>query len=163
VQKVTALQNEYSLWTRGPETNGIPDTCAELGIGLVAYSPLGKGFLTGAMTKDTRLGEGDFRAILPRFTPDAMAKNQPLVDLLRRIADAKAATPAQVALAWLLAQRPWIVPIPGTTKLHRLEENLAAAELRLTPADLDNIERAAAGIRVEGERYPAHLLATVGR
>ncbi len=163
MQKVTALQNEYSLWTRGPETNGIPDTCAELGIGLVAYSPLGKGFLTGAMTKDTRLGEGDFRAILPRFTPDAMAKNQPLVDLLRRIADAKAATPAQVALAWLLAQRPWIVPIPGTTKLHRLEENLAAAELRLTPADLDNIERAAAGIRVEGERYPAHLLATVGR
>lgn len=163
MQNVTALQNEYSLWTRGPETNGIPDTCAELGIGLVAYSPLGKGFLTGAMTKDTRLGEGDFRAILPRFTPDAMAKNQPLVDLLRRIADAKAATPAQVALAWLLAQRPWIVPIPGTTKLHRLEENLAAAELRLTPADLDNIERAAAGIRVEGERYPAHLLATVGR
>jgi len=163
VQKVTALQNEYSLWTRGPETNGILDTCAELGIGLVAYSPLGKGFLTGAMTKDTRLGEGDFRAILPRFTPDAMAKNQPLVDLLRRIADAKAATPAQVALAWLLAQRPWIVPIPGTTKLHRLEENLAAAELRLTPADLDDIERAAAGIRVEGERYPAHLLATVGR
>jgi aryl-alcohol dehydrogenase-like predicted oxidoreductase len=163
VQKVTALQNEYSLWTRGPETNGILETCGELGIGLVAYSPLGKGFLTGAMNKDTVLGEGDFRAILPRFKPEAMAKNQALVDLLRRIADEKAATPAQIALAWLLAQRPWIVPIPGTTKLHRLEENLAAAELQLTQADLDDIESAAARIQVEGERYPANLLATVGR
>ena len=129
VQPVTALQNEYSLWTRGPETNGILDACEELGIGLVPYSPLGKGFLTGAMTKDTKLGEGDFRNILPRFTPEAMAKNQALVDLLKRIAGEKNATPAQIALAWLLAQRPWIVPIPGTTKLHRLEENLAAADV----------------------------------
>ncbi len=163
VQKVTALQNEYSLWTRGPETNGIFETCAELGIGLVAYSPLGKGFLTGAMNKDTKLGEGDFRAMLPRFTPQAMEKNQVLIDLLKRIADEKAATVAQIALAWLLAQRPWIVPIPGTTKLRRLDENLAAADIGLTAANLEEIERAAAGIQVEGERYPAHLLATVGR
>ena len=132
VQPVTALQNEYSLWTRGPETNGILDACEELGIGLVPYSPLGKGFLTGAMTKDTKLGEGDFRNILPRFTPEAMEKNQALVDLLKRIAGEKKATPAQIALAWLLAQKPWIVPIPGTTKLHRLEENIGAADVELT-------------------------------
>ena len=163
VQPVAALQNEYSLWTRGPETNGILDVCEELGIGLVAYSPLGKGFLTGAMSKDTKLGEGDFRAILPRFTPEAMAKNQALVDLLKRIAAEKAATPAQVALAWLLARKPWIVPIPGTTKLHRLEENLAAAELALSEGDLAQIERAADAIGVEGERYPEHLMATIGR
>ena len=163
VQPVTALQNEYSLWTRGPESNGILDACEELGIGFVPYSPLGKGFLTGAMSKDTRLGEGDFRNILPRFTPEAMEKNQALVDLLERIAGRKGATPAQIALAWLLAQRPWIVPIPGTTKLHRLEENLGAAEVGLSAGDLDEIRRVAAEIVVEGERYPAQLLATTGR
>jgi aryl-alcohol dehydrogenase-like predicted oxidoreductase len=162
VQPVTALQNEYSLWTRGPETNGILEACDELNIGLVAYSPLGKGFLTGAMNKDTKLGEGDFRNILPRFTPEAMEKNQALVDLLKRIADEKKATPAQIALAWLLAQKPWIVPIPGTTKLHRLEENLGAADIELTAQDLAEIERAASAIRVEGERYPEQLLATTG-
>ena len=132
VQRITALQNEYSLWTRGPETNGILEACEELGIGLVPYSPLGKGFLTGAMSKETKLGEGDFRNILPRFTPEAMEKNQALVDLLKRIAGEKNATPAQIALAWLLAQKSWIVPIPGTTKLHRLEENLGAADVELT-------------------------------
>ena len=163
VQPVTALQNEYSLWTRGPETNGILDACEELGIGFVPYSPLGKGFLTGAMNKDTKLGEGDFRTILPRFTPQAMEKNQALVDLLTRIAGEKNATPAQIALAWLLTQKPWIVPIPGTTKLHRLEENLGAADIELTADDLAEIERTAADIQVEGERYPEHLLATTGR
>jgi aryl-alcohol dehydrogenase-like predicted oxidoreductase len=163
VQPVTALQNEYSLWTRGPESNGILEACEALGIGLVAYSPLGKGFLTGAMNKDTKIGAGDFRAILPRFTPEAMAANQALVDLLKTIADQKKATTAQIALAWLLAQKPWIVPIPGTTKLHRLEENLGAADVALTADDLAKIQSAAAQIRVEGERYPEHLLATVGR
>ncbi|QRY70966.1 aldo/keto reductase (plasmid) [Ensifer sp. PDNC004] len=162
VQPVTTLQNEYSLWTRGPETNGILETCEELGIGLVPYSPLGKGFLTGAMSKDTRLGEGDFRKILPRFTPEAMEKNQALVDLLKRIADDRGATPAQIALAWLLAQKPWIVPIPGTTKLHRLEENLASVDVALTAADLAEIETAAAAIPIEGERYPEQLLKTTG-
>jgi aryl-alcohol dehydrogenase-like predicted oxidoreductase len=163
VQQVTALQNEYSLWTRGPETNGILQACEELGIGLVAYSPLGKGFLTGAMGKDTKIGDNDFRKILPRFTPEAMEKNQALVDLLKRIANEKKATPAQIALAWLLARKPWIVPIPGTTKLHRLEENLAAADVELSAANLGEIERAAAAIRIEGERYPEHLMATTGR
>lgn len=163
VQPITALQNEYSLWTRGPETNGILAACEELGIGLVPYSPLGKGFLTGAMSKDTQLGEGDFRKMLPRFTPEAMEKNQALIELLRRIAEAKNATPAQIALAWLLAQKPWIVPIPGTTKLHRLEENIAAANVVLTPADLSAIAEALAAIDIEGERYPAHLMATTGR
>ena len=163
VQPVTAIQNEYSLWTRGPETNGVLAACEELGIGFVPYSPLGKGFLTGAMNKDTKLAEGDFRGILPRFTPAAMGANQALVDLLHQIAGEKGATPAQVALAWLLAQRPWIVPIPGTTKLHRLEENLGAADLELTAGDLAGIERAAAGIAIQGERYPAQLLATTGR
>ncbi len=162
VQRVTALQNEYSLWTRGPETNGILDVCEELGIGFVPYSPLGRGFLTGAMSKETKLGEGDFRKILPRFTAEAMEKNQALVDLLKRIAGEKKTTPAQIALAWLLAQKPWIVPIPGTTKLHRLEENIAAVKVELTTSDLDEIERAAE-IQVEGERYPAHLLAATGR
>jgi aryl-alcohol dehydrogenase-like predicted oxidoreductase len=162
VQPVTALQNEYSLWTRGPETNGILEACDELGIGFVPYSPLGKGFLTGAMNKDTKLGEGDFRNILPRFTPEAMEKNQALVDLLKRIADEKKATPAQIALAWLLAQRPWIVPIPGTTKLHRLEENLGAADVDLSANDLAEIMRAASEIHVEGERYPEHLMKTTG-
>lgn len=162
VQPITALQNEYSLWTRGVETNGILALCAELGIGLVPYSPLGKGFLTGAMSKDTPLGQGDFRATLPRFTPEAMEKNQALVDLLKRIATDKGATPAQIALGWLLAREPWIVPIPGTTKAHRLEENLGAAEVELSAADLAEIESAAAQIEIEGERYPAHLLATTG-
>ena len=162
VQPITALQNEYSLWTRGPETNGILEACEELGIGFVPYSPLGKGFLTGAMSKDTKLGEGDFRNILPRFTPEAMEKNQALVDLLKRIAGEKNATPAQIALAWLLAQKPWIVPIPGTTKLHRLEENLGAADVELTAQDLAEIERAASAIQVEGERYPEQLMATTG-
>jgi aryl-alcohol dehydrogenase-like predicted oxidoreductase len=163
VQPITALQNEYSLWTRGPETNGILDACEELGIGLVAYSPLGKGFLTGAMSKDAKIGDNDFRKILPRFTPEAMEKNQALVDLLKRIGEEKEATPAQIALAWLLAQKPWIVPIPGTTKLHRLEENLGAANVKLTEKDLGEIKAAAAEIQIEGERYPAHLMATVGR
>ena len=162
VQPVTVLQNEYSLWTRGVETNGILETCEELGIGLVPYSPLGKGFLTGAMNKDTKLGEGDFRNILPRFTPEAMEKNQALIDLLKAIADEKGATPAQIALAWLLAQKPWIVPIPGTTKLHRLEENLASADVELTSTELARIEKAAAEIKIEGERYPEHLLKTTG-
>lgn len=163
VQPVTALQNEYSMWTRGPETNGIMEACRELGIGLVAYSPLGKGFLTGAMSKDTELKDGDFRKILPRFTPEAMEANQALVDRLGEIAAAKGATPAQIALAWILAQEPWIVPIPGTTKLHRLEENLAAAEVALTEGDQTAIAAALAAIPVEGDRYPAHLSATTGR
>ncbi|WP_108660991.1 aldo/keto reductase [Acuticoccus kandeliae] len=163
VQPITALQNEYSLWTRGVETNGILEACDELGIGLVPYSPLGKGFLTGAMGKDTAIPKGDFRASLPRFTPEAMAANQALVDLLRSIGAEKGATPAQIALAWLLARRPFIVPIPGTTKLHRLEENLGAADVALTEDDLAGIERAARAIAIEGERYPEHLMATVGR
>jgi len=163
VQPVTALQNEYSLWTRGPETNGILKACEELGIGLVAYSPLGKGFLTGAMSKDTKVAKNDFRAILPRFTPEAMAHNQALVDLLKEIAGQKKATPAQIALAWLLAQKPWVVPIPGTTKLHRLEENLGGANVELTRQDIATIEAAASKIEVEGERYPANLMATTGR
>ncbi|CAB3672897.1 Aldo-keto reductase IolS [Paraburkholderia phenoliruptrix] len=162
VQPIAALQNEYSLWTRGPETNGILAACEELGIGLVPYSPLGKGFLTGAMSKDTQLGEGDFRKLLPRFTPEAMEKNQALINLLRHIAEEKQATPAQIALAWLLAKKPWIVPIPGTTKLHRLEENLAAIDVALATDDLDAIGQALAAIDIEGERYPAQLLATTG-
>ena len=163
VQPVTALQNEYSLWTRGPETNGILDACEELGIGFVPYSPLGKGFLTGAMNKETKFGEGDFRKSIPRFSPRAMEKNQALVDLLGTIAERKDATPAQIALAWLLAQRPYIVPIPGTTKLHRLEENIGAAEVELTDADLGEIEQAASQIEIEGERYAPQQLAMVGR
>lgn len=139
------------------------DACDELGIGFVPYSPLGKGFLTGAMNRDTKLASGDFRALLPRFTPEAMAKNRALVDLLGRIGVQKGATPAQVALAWLLARRPWIVPIPGTTKLHRLSENLGAADLVLSAGDLAEIEKASAEIEIEGERYPAHLLAMTGR
>ena len=154
---VTALQSEYSLWWRQPEQEILP-LLAELNIGFVPFSPLGKGFLTGAMNKDTQLGEGDFRKLLPRFTPEAMEKNQALIGLLRHIAEEKKATPAQIALAWLLAQKPWIVPIPGTTKLHRLEENIAAAEVALTPADLSAIAEALAAIDIEGERYPAHLI-----
>lgn len=162
VQPITALQNEYSLWTRGPETNGILQACEELGIGLVAYSPLGKGFLTGAMGKDTKIGDNDFRKILPRFTAEAMEKNQALIDLLKQIAAQNNATPAQIALAWLMAQKPWIVPIPGTTKLHRLDENIAAAKVTLSAGDLAEIERAAAEIPIEGERYPESLLKTTG-
>lgn len=163
VQPVTAVQNEYSLWTRGQETNGVFAACAELGIGFVCYSPLGKGFLTGAMPADTRLAADDFRASLPRFAPQAMAANQALVELLRQIAARKQASVAQIALAWLLAQQPWLVPIPGTTKLHRLEENLGAVDIEMTPADLAEIAKAAAKIAVEGERYPPALLAMVGR
>ncbi|ALK08954.1 aldo/keto reductase [Blastochloris viridis] len=163
VQPVTAIQNEYSLWTRGPETNGIFAACEELGIGMVPYSPLGKGFLTGTFSKDTEIGENDFRKILPRFTPEALEKNQALVDLLKRIAGDKNATPAQIALAWLLAQKPWIVPIPGTTKLHRLEENLGAVDVVLAANDLAAIERALADIAIKGERYPEQLMATTGR
>lgn len=163
VQPVTTLQNEYSLWTRGVESNGILAACDELGIGLVPYSPLGRGFLTGAMSKDTTFGEGDFRRSSPRYAPEAMARNQALVDLLRKVADAKGATPAQIALAWLLAQRPYIVPIPGTTKLHRLEENLGAADVELSAIDLREIEQAAAQIHVEGERYAPAQLAMIGR
>lgn len=163
VQPIAALQNEYSLWTRGVETNGILALCEELGIGLVPYSPLGKGFLTGAMSKDTKLGDGDFRAMLPRFTPEAMAHNQALVDLLKQIGSENGATPAQIALAWLLAKKPWIVPIPGTTRLDRLKENLGAAEIVLSEGDLARIETAAAAIQIEGERYPAQLQAMVGR
>lgn len=163
VQAVTALQNEYSLWTRGPETNGILEACEELGIGFVPYSPLGKGFLTGALNGDTKLAEGDFRNILPRFTPEAMQKNQALVDLLKHVAGEKKATPAQIALAWLLAQKPWIVPIPGTTKLHRLEENLRAVNVVLGEDELAEIQRAADKIHIEGERYPEELLKITGR
>lgn len=163
VQPVTALQNEYSLWTRGPESNGILEACEELGIGLVAYSPLGKGFLTGAMGKDAKIAENDFRRLLPRFSPEAMAANQGLIDVLKQVADRKQATLAQIALAWLLSRKPWIVPIPGTTRLSRLEENLAAADVRLGASDLADIESALAAIKVEGERYPPQLMATVGR
>jgi aryl-alcohol dehydrogenase-like predicted oxidoreductase len=162
VQPVTALQNEYSLWTRGPETNGILEACEELGIGFVPYSPLGKGFLTGAMSKETAIGDNDFRKILPRFSAEAMDKNQALIILLKRIALAKSATPAQIALAWLLAKKPWIVPIPGTTKLHRLEENLGSAQIVLSAADIAEIETAAAEIAIEGDRYPEALMKTTG-
>jgi len=153
VQPVTALQSEYSLWTRGPEAEILP-TLEELGIGFVPYSPLGKGFLTGKMDENTKLADGDFRNILPRFTPEARKANQALVDLLGTIGGRKGATPAQIALAWLLAQKPWIIPIPGTTKRHRLEENLGAASLELTAAELGEIEAAASKIQVQGARYP---------
>jgi aryl-alcohol dehydrogenase-like predicted oxidoreductase len=163
VQPVAAVQNEYSLWWRAPETNGILQACDELGIGFVPYSPLGKGFLTGAMDAGTRLPQGDFRASIPRFQPEAMAKNQAFVGLLQRIAGEKGTTPAQIALAWLLAQRPYVVPIPGTTKLHRLEENLGAADVELTPDDLSEIGEAASHIQAEGERYAPQQMAMVGR
>lgn len=162
VQPVSAVQNEYSLWWRAPETNGILDACDELGIGFVPYSPLGKGFLTGAMSAGTKLEKGDFRAAIPRFQPEALAKNEAFVDLLKQIAADKGATPAQIALAWLLAQRDYIVPIPGTTKLHRLEENLGAATVELTEADRDRIKTALAGLEVEGERYTPAANAMAG-
>ena len=161
VQPVTAVQNEYSLWWRAVETNGILDACDELGIGFVPYSPLGKGFLTGAMGKD--VPAGDFRASIPRFQPEAMEKNQAFVELLKRVAAEKGATPAQVALAWLLAQRPYIVPIPGTTKLHRLEENIGAANVDLTASDLAEINDGASHIQPEGDRYAPAQMAMVGR
>jgi aryl-alcohol dehydrogenase-like predicted oxidoreductase len=163
VQPITAIQNEYSLWTRGPESNGVLQACEELGIGFVPYSPLGKGFLTGAMNANTKLANDDFRSQLPRFTPEAMQANQALVDLLGRIATRKNATPAQIALAWLLAQKPWIVPIPGTKRRERLEENLGAADVDLTKDDLAEIEQAASAITIQGARYPAQLEATTGR
>src|SRR5258708_14544845 len=153
VQPITAVQSEYSLWTRGPEAEVLP-TLEELGIGFVPYSPLGKGFLTGKMDENTKLDSTDFRSKLPRFEPEAMKANQAVVDLLGSIAQKKKATPAQIALAWLLAQKPWIVPIPGTTKLGRLEENLGAVTVELTSADLQDIESAAAMITVQGARYP---------
>jgi aryl-alcohol dehydrogenase-like predicted oxidoreductase len=162
VQPVTALQSEYSLWWREPEAEVIP-TLEELGIGFVPFSPLGKGFLTGKIDESTKFDSSDFRNVVPRFTPEARKANQALVDLLGTIAKQKNATPAQIALAWLLAQKPWIVPIPGTTKLHRLDENLGAAALELTSGDLREMESAASKITVEGARYPEHLQRLVGR
>jgi aryl-alcohol dehydrogenase-like predicted oxidoreductase len=162
VQPVTALQSEYSLWWREPEAEILP-TLAELGIGFVPFSPLGRGFLTGKIDADTKFEAGDFRATLPRFSEAARAANQKLVDLIAQIAKRKLATPAQIALAWLLAQKPWIVPIPGTTKAHRLEENIGAAAIELTPDDLREIDRAASEITVQGARYPQHLEQLTGR
>lgn len=162
VQPVAALQSEYSLWWREPEQTILP-TLQELGIGFVPFSPLGKGFLTGAIDQNTRFGHDDFRSIVPRFSPQARQANQALVDAVGAIAQAKGATPAQVALAWLLAQQPWIVPIPGTTKLHRLEENLGSVTLTLTVEDLAAIATVLEQVQIEGERYPAALQARVGR
>jgi len=162
VQPVTALQSEYSLWWRKPEKEVIP-TLEELGIGMVPYSPLGRGFLTGKMDENTKLGSGDFRSALPRFTPEARKANQVFVDLLATIAKRKNATPAQIALAWLLAQKPWIVPIPGTTKLSRLDENIGALAIELSPDDLRNIDTTVSKLTVEGNRYPQHLEAMTGR
>lgn len=162
VHPVAALQSEYSLWWREPEGSVIP-TLAELGIGLVPFSPLGKGFLTGAVTAGTDFAADDVRAGIPRFTPEARAANQGVVDLVRRIAEGKGATPAQVALGWLLAKAPWIVPIPGTRRVERLEENLGAADLVLTPEDVTGLDEASARIEVQGERYPEHLQAMIDR
>jgi len=156
VQPVTALQNEYSLWTRDPEKEVIP-TLEELGIGFVAFSPLGRGFLTGKIDEKTTFTRSDFRNTLPRFTPEARKANQALVSLVATIADRKKSTPAQIALAWLLAQKPWIVPIPGTTKSHRLDENIGANAVELTPDDLLEIESTSSGIAVQGPRYPENL------
>jgi aryl-alcohol dehydrogenase-like predicted oxidoreductase len=162
VQPVAALQSEYSLWWREPEQNVMP-TLEELGIGFVPFSPLGKGFLTGAISATTIFDANDFRNVVPRFSPEARKANQALVDLIGKIAAAKPATPAQIALAWLLAQKPWIVPIPGTTKLHRLEENLGGADVALSAADLGEIARAVSEVEVQGACYPEHLQALVGR
>jgi aryl-alcohol dehydrogenase-like predicted oxidoreductase len=156
VQPVTALQNEYSLWWRRPEAEALP-TCEQLGVGFVPFSPLGRGFLTGKITEDTKFDPKDFRNIVPRFSEENRKANQAFVDFLKQFAEQKHATPAQIALAWLLAQKPLIVPIPGTTKLHRLEENIVAASVELTPADLRQIDDAAAQIPVQGERYPEEL------
>jgi aryl-alcohol dehydrogenase-like predicted oxidoreductase len=163
VLPVSAVQSEYSLWFREPETNGVLATCDELGIGFVPFSPLGKGFLTGKIDESTTFDSSDFRNIVPRFTAENRKANRAMVDLLTRIAAEKTATPSQIALAWLLARKSWIVPIPGTTKLHRLEENLGAANVELTPNDLQTIDNAAAGIVVQGARYPEHLQQRVGR
>ena len=162
VQPVTAVQSEYSLWTKGPEAEVLP-TLEKLGIGFVPYSPLGKGFLTGKMDENTELDSSDFRNILPRFTPEAMRANRALVELLGQIAERRKATPAQIALAWLLAQKPWIVPIPGTTNLARIEENIGAAGIELTPDDLREIDSAASKITVHGARYPEHIEKMTGR
>ena len=162
VQPVTALQSEYSLWFREPEAEVIP-TLEELGIGFVPFSPLGKGFLTGKISEDTQFDKSDFRNIVPRFTPENRKANQVVVDLIGRFAQQKKATPAQIALAWLLAQKPWIVPIPGTTKLHRLEENIGAVDVKLSPEDLRELETAASKIAVQGARYPEELQKMVGR
>jgi aryl-alcohol dehydrogenase-like predicted oxidoreductase len=162
VQPVTALQSEYSLWWREPEAEVIP-TLDELGIGFVPFSPLGKGFLTGKISEDTQFDKTDFRNLVPRFSPENRKANQALVDLLGRFAQQKKATPAQIALAWLLAQKRWIVPIPGTTKLHRLEENIGAATIELAPDDLRQIDYAAAKIPVQGERYPENLQKLINR
>ena len=162
VQPVTALQSEYSLWTRDPEAE-VLSTLEELGIGFVPFSPLGRGFLTGKISEDTTFDSDDIRASLPRFTPEARRANQALVDLLRALGERKGATAAQIALAWLLAQEPWIVPIPGTTKRARLEENIAATEVELTSGDLAEIDRAASEIPVEGARYPEHLERLIDR
>ena len=156
VQPVTAVQSEYSLWYREPEKEVLP-ALEELGIGFVPYSPLGKGFLTGKIDENATFGKSDFRSQLPRFAPEALKANQALIDLLSSIAERKKATPAQIALAWLLAQKPWIVPIPGTTKLHCLEENIAATSVELTPEDLQEIETAASKTTVVGSRYPEHI------
>lgn len=162
VQPVTALQSEYSLWWREPEKETLP-TLEELGIGLVPFSPLGKGFLTGGINASATFADDDFRRVVPRFSPEALQANQKLIDLLRQIAQSKNATSAQIALAWLLAQKPWIVPIPGTTKLHRLKENLGSLSLQLSEDDLSEIASALAQVDVQGDRYPAALQARVGR
>ena len=162
VQPVTAVQSEYSLWWRQPEAELLP-TLEELGIGFVPFSPLGKGFLTGTINENTRFDSDDFRNVVPRFAPDARKANQSMVDLLKSIAQKKNATPAQIALAWLLAQKPWIVPIPGTTKLHRLEENIGAVAVEFTTDELNEIENASSQIKVQGERYPEHLQNLVNR
>ncbi len=162
VQPVAALQSEYSLWWREPEAEVIP-TLEELGIGFVPFSPLGKGFLTGKISEDTKFDKSDFRNIVPRFTPENRKTNQALVDLIGKFAQQKKVTPAQIALAWLLAQKPWIVPIPGTTKLHRLEENIGAAAVELTRSDLQQLETAASKIPLQGARYPEELQKLVGR
>jgi aryl-alcohol dehydrogenase-like predicted oxidoreductase len=162
VQPVAALQSEYSLWWREPEAEVIP-TLEELGIGFVPFSPLGKGFLTGKISEDTKFDKGDFRNIVPRFNPENRKANQAVVDLIGKFAEQKKATPAQIALAWLLAQKPWMVPIPGTTKLHRLEENIGAAAIELTPDDLTQLASAASKIPVQGARYPEELQKLVGR
>jgi len=156
VQPVTAVQSEYSLWWRRPEEELVP-TLEELGTGFVTFSPLGKGFLTGSFNKDSKFGKSDFRNIVPRFTPEALEANQVVVELLKKVAEQKNATPGQIALAWLLAQKPWIVPIPGTTKLHRLEENIGAAKVTLTSKELSDIQLALEKIKVVGDRYPEEL------
>ena len=162
VQPVTALQSEYSLFWREPEQEVIP-TLGELGIGFVPFSPLGKGFLTGAISKDTQFDKNDFRNVVPRFSPENREANQALVDLVEEFAQQKKASPAQIALAWLLAQKPWIVPIPGTTKLHRLEENIGAATVTLTAADVRQLDEATSKLELRGARYPEHLEKLVGR